>query len=129
MLDPRAGRRQGVGNLAQAGLLLCCLGAVVAGAAWLLLGVPGLLWGLLACAVLGMLGPGVPSGMVLAVYQAQLLPRGAAPGLHALVQQLADRARLQAAPALYYVPSPVPNSFCVGRGSRTVLAVTDGLLR
>jgi heat shock protein HtpX len=66
---------------------------------------------------------------VLTLYRAEPLPVAAAPELHGMAAELAARAGLHHAPALYYVPSVVPNCFCVGHDGDAALAVTDGLLR
>jgi heat shock protein HtpX len=129
VLDPRSRRRQKLRNSTQGVLLLGALVAVAAALAWALSGTVGLLGILALGAVLALFRPRVPTGAVLGMYGARPLPPSAAPGLHQMVQVLARRAGLPAAPALYYVPSPVPNAFAVGRGEDAALAVTDGLLR
>ena len=129
MLDPRVKRRQRVRNAAQSTLLLGCLLAVAAGVGRLLLGAVGLLWLTVLAAVLFLLRPRIPARVVLGMFRARPLPRGEAPELHWIVDRLVERAGLHHRPAVYYVPSPEPNSFCVGRGSAAVLAVSDGLLR
>ena len=122
-------RRQRLRNVAQSTLLLGCLLAVAAGLAWLLLGALGLTWTLALGAVVLLLRPRIPSQVVLAMYRAQPVPRVVAPELHWMVDELTERAGLHHRPELYYVPSQVPNCFCVGHGRDAVLAVTDGLLR
>jgi heat shock protein HtpX len=129
VLDQRARRRQRVRNAVQSTLLLGCLLAVAAGVGWLLLGTVGLLWLTALAAVVLLLRPRIPARVVLGVFRAEPLPREVAPELHWLVDRLDERAGLRHRPAVYYLPSPVPNCFCVGRGSGAVLAVSDGLLR
>jgi heat shock protein HtpX len=63
------------------------------------------------------------------MYGARPLPYAVAPELHWMLRELTERAGLQSTPALYYVPSAVPNCFCVGEGRDVALAVTDGMLR
>ena len=109
MLDLRTQRRQRAHNVVQTTLLLGCLLAVAAGLAWLLHGSLGLIWTLVLGAVLLLLRPRVPPRVVLAMYRAQPLPREVAPELNWLVDQVAYRAHLHRRPALYYVPSRVPN--------------------
>src|SRR3712207_1216837 len=46
-----------------------------------------------------------------------------------IVRELSQRAGLARVPALYYVPSSVPNAFAVGRGDDTAIAVSHGLLQ
>lgn len=129
MLDPRTERRQRTRNVVQSTLLLGCLLLVVTGLGWSLFASAGLLWTLLLGVLVLALRPRVPPRPVLALYQAEPLPVGVAPQLHWMVAELASRAGLHRAPALYYVPSAVPNCFCVGHGADAALAVTDGLLR
>jgi heat shock protein HtpX len=129
VLDPRARRRQKVRNAAQSTLLLGCLLAVAAGVGWLLLGAFGLLWLTALAAVVLLLRPRIPARVVLRVFRAEPLPREVAPELHWIVDRLAERAGLRHRPAVSYLPSPVPNCFCVGSGGGAVLAVSDGLLR
>ena len=129
MLDPGARRRQRWRNAAQSTLLLGCLLAVAAGVLWLLAGAVSLLWLPLLIGVVLVLSPRTPARVVLGALRAEPLPREAAPELHWIVDRLAERAGLRHRPAIHYLPSPVPNSFCVGRGGGVVLAVSDGLLR
>src|SRR3954468_11345799 len=85
-------RRNGV----QTALLLGGLGLLPPGIAWLLFGTGGLVWMLIAVAVLLVVRPRVPTEEVLTTYGAQRLPRWAAPELHGLVDVLAERAGLSA---------------------------------
>ncbi len=67
--------------------------------------------------------------MMLAMYRARSLSRQDAPGLHSLVGELSRRAGLARVPRLFWVPSPIPNAFAVGRRDHALVGVTDGLLR
>lgn len=129
MLDPRTDRRQRARNVVQSTLLLSSLLVVVAGIGWLLFTAAGLLWAVVLATVLLTLRPQIPPRLVLALYRAEPLPVAVAPDLHRLVGELAARAGLHHAPALYYVPSAALNCFCLGHGEDAALAVTDGLLR
>ncbi|HEV7187047.1 MAG TPA: zinc metalloprotease HtpX [Blastococcus sp.] len=129
MPDTTTQRRHQVRNVVQSALLLGCLPVLAAGLAWLLFGAQGLAWILVPGVVVLVFRPRVPARAVLAVYRARPLPYAVAPELHWMVQELAERAGLHSVPALYYVPSPVPNCFCVGQGREAALAVTDGMLR
>jgi heat shock protein HtpX len=129
MLDPRVRRRQYVHNALRRVLLLGCLVGVAVGLTFLLLGSVGLQWALVLGAVVLLLQPRVPTRAVLTVVRAQPLPHAVAPELNWMVDELAERGGLHSRPALFYVPSPVPNSFSVGHGSAAALAVTDGILR
>src|SRR3954468_11993390 len=129
MLDPRTQRRQRAHNLVQSTLLLGCLLAVAAGLAWLLLGMIGLLWTLAVGGLVLLLRPRIAPRMVLAMFRARPLSYHAVPELYWMLDELTLRAHLHHRPALYYVPSPVPNCFCLGHGRGAVLGLTDGLLR
>ncbi|HET8988667.1 MAG TPA: zinc metalloprotease HtpX [Humibacillus sp.] len=126
---PVPGPRHRLRNLVQELLLLTGMAVVLGTVAWLLTGVTGLVWVLLVVVVLGALRPRVPTEWVLSMYQAQPVPRWAAPRLHEIVDVLAARAELDRRPALFYIASPVANAFVVGRRDDAALAVTDGLLR
>lgn len=128
MLDTATQRRQRARNVLHEALLVGCLIATAAGVAWLLFGLVGLIGMLAAGAVFAVVRPRLPVRAVLSAYRAMPLPYAAAPGLYDAVDVLAQRAGLATAPALYLVPSRVPNAFGVG-GDAPVLALTDGLLR
>ncbi|HLU54787.1 MAG TPA: zinc metalloprotease HtpX [Pseudonocardia sp.] len=129
MLDPRTHRRHRIRNVAQAALLFGGMAVVLGGLALLLAGAIGVLWVLLAFAVVVALRPRVPPRWLLSMYGARPLPYAVAPELHHYVAALAQRAGLPATPRLYYVASPMANAFAVGRPDDAALAVTDGLLR
>jgi heat shock protein HtpX len=67
--------------------------------------------------------------VVLSMYRAKELSEADAPGLHAMVGQLADNAGIPK-PRLYLVPQDAPNAFATGRNpSHGVVAVTRGILQ
>lgn len=67
--------------------------------------------------------------IVLRMSGARLIAPNEFPALHALVEELADRAGIPV-PRLAIVADPTPNAFATGRNpSRAVVAVTEGLLR
>jgi heat shock protein HtpX len=109
--------------------MLTGLAVMLGAVAWLLTGLAGLVWVLATIVLLGALRPRVPTAWVLSMYQAQPLPRWAAPRLHEVVDVLAVRARLQRRPQVFYIASPTANAFVVGRQDDAALALTDGLLR
>lgn len=125
----RVRRRQKVRNLAQGVLML---GAMILLAGWLtslLFGAQALPWVLVVGGITAFLGPRTPTRWLMGMFDARPLDQASAPQLHAIVDELARRAGLGTSPALYYVPTAVPNAFAVGRGREAALAVTDGLLR
>jgi heat shock protein HtpX len=65
----------------------------------------------------------------MGLYGASRIGPNSAPALWSAVARLAERARLPARPALYYVPSGMLNAFAVGNPRQSAIAVTDGLIR
>jgi heat shock protein HtpX len=67
--------------------------------------------------------------LVLAMYRARPVSPAEAPGLTAIVRELAGRAGIPM-PRLYVIPEAAPNAFATGRGpAHAAVAVTEGLLR
>ena len=115
-------------NLVQSALLLGLMAALAWVSVTVILG-PGT--GLLVA--LGMvaglfLAPDLSRRMLLSAYRAQRLTGGEAPGLIAALAELARRAGLPRTPALYRVPSRLPNAFAMGSPEDSTICVTDGLL-
>lgn len=74
------------------------------------------------------LAPDLSRRMLLSAYRAQRLTGREAPGLIAALAELARRAGLPRTPALYRVPSRLPNAFAMGSPEDSTICVTDGLL-
>ena len=115
-------------NLVQSTLLLGLMAALAWVSVTVILG-PGT--GLLVA--LGMvaglfLAPDLSRRMLLSAYRAQRLRGREAPGLIAALTELARRAGLTRTPALYRVPSRLPNAFAMGSPEDSTICVTDGLL-
>lgn len=115
-------------NLLQSTLLLGRMAALAWVSVTVILG-PGT--GLLVA--LGMvaglfLAPDLSRRMLLSAYRAQRLRGREAPGLIAALTELARRAGLTRTPALYRVPSRLPNAFAMGSPEDSTICVTDGLL-
>lgn len=67
--------------------------------------------------------------LVLKMYQARPVSESEAPGLQAMVKNLAMKASLPM-PRVFIVPGDTPNAFATGRDEHhAVVAVTEGLLR
>lgn len=94
-------------NVVQSALLLGLMAAIVGPETGLLM----------ALAMVGglLFAPALPRRLLLSAYQAQWLTGRDAPDLVAALAELARRAGLQRAPALYRVPSRLPNARCLGR--------------
>ena len=67
--------------------------------------------------------------LILAMYQAQLLSLETAPGLYDMLLHLSREAGLRYVPKLYYLPSPLLNSFTLGEKAEASIVLSDGLLR
>lgn len=66
--------------------------------------------------------------IALSAYGAQAVSASQAPQLHAMVERLAQRARIPK-PAVYIVPTPAANAFATGRDPHhAAVAVTEGLM-
>ena len=116
-------------NFAQTVLLLCGMFGLLVVLGWWLSGLSGLVIGMIIASVFVVIGPAFAKAQVLRRFRARKLDSHSAPELVATVAELARRARLRRTPELYYIPSPVPNAFAVGRTGDAAIAVTDGLLR
>lgn len=73
--------------------------------------------------------PGLARKHLLAAYGARRLSVDAFPEGVAILSELAYSAGLPHVPALYYVPSQMPNAFSIGSPKDSVVCVSDGLLR
>lgn len=67
--------------------------------------------------------------VLLKMYKAKPLGARDLPELQSIFDQLVDRADLEHAPSLYYIPSKMLNAFATGRDEQAVVAVTHGLLQ
>lgn len=114
-------------NRLQTALLIVALVGVTALAGYLLVGREGVWMALAACAVALLIEPAT-ARLTLRLYQARPIHPNAAPGLWRLIDEIARRAELPAAPELYYVPSPIINAFAVGNRRHAAIALTHGLL-
>jgi heat shock protein HtpX len=100
--------------------LVIALGAVIGGT---------FLWLFAAAAVIfNLVGYLYSDRIALRVARAQPLSAAEAPEIHAVVRELAQRARIPA-PRLFVMPGGQPNAFATGRDPRhAAVAVTEGLL-
>ena len=102
-------------------LLLCAAG--------LLAGWPGLLLTLLSLAGMVLMGPRASPESVMRIYGAERITPVHGRGFLALLDELARRAGLSRAPALYVIPSAALNAFAVGTRDHSAIALTEGLIR
>jgi heat shock protein HtpX len=73
--------------------------------------------------------PAVPLAAVLRLLRTRPLTRWEAPGLHADLDALSDRAGLPSPPALHLLPDARPNALAMGVPGDAAIAVSAGLLR
>ena len=94
------------------------------------------LWGTFGVLVAAVLSAGLifsvsraSPKMLLKMYKAKPLGARDLPELQSIFDKLVDRAALEHAPTLYYIPSKMLNAFATGRDEQAVVAVTHGLLQ
>ena len=116
-------------NLAQTVLLVGGMAGVLWLSARFLLG-EATGWYLATVAVLALwMVPRLSPRLVLRLYQARPIEARAAPQLHAVLHELAQRAELPQPPALFYIPSRLLNAFAVGGREDSAIGLTDGMLQ
>jgi heat shock protein HtpX len=92
-------------------------------------GQQGMVMALVFAAVMNGVSYWFSDRIVLRMYGAKEVESRQAPKLHAIVQELAQRANMPM-PKLYLLPSATPNAFATGRNERhAAVAVTEGILR
>jgi heat shock protein HtpX len=115
-------------NLGKAAFVLLALGAVFAGAGWVLGGYDVAILFLASAVFLAAAVYAYGDRFVLGMVGARELQLAESPGLHSTLERLAARSGT-AKPKLYLVPDGFPRAFAVGRGPRSAsLAVSTGLL-
>ena len=116
-------------NRLQALLLLSVMASFLALLGWLVWGDDGIVMLLIVGVMFVFFNPAFSPRLIMNLYGASHISPNQAPGLYSILQELAQRAGLSVVPRMYYVPSPLVNSFTTGRTSESVIAVTDGWLR
>lgn len=108
--------------------LILFIGGYLVLLGYLIWGRDGIVWLLLAGAVIVLVSPTASPQLVMRLYRARPLHRSEAPELYRILEQLAERAGLSVLPTLYYLPSRMVNAFAVGSPQQAAVAVTEGLL-
>ncbi|NEU81838.1 zinc metalloprotease HtpX [Nostoc sp. UIC 10630] len=118
-----------MGNQVKTAALLAALsGLLIAISYWVIGGSSGLIIGIGLAAATNLFSWYQSDKIALAVYQAQPVSEGEAPGLYRMVQRLSDRANIPM-PRVYIVPSQGANAFATGRDpEHAAVAVTEGIL-
>jgi len=116
-------------NTFRTGLLLAALTGLFLAVGWLIGGGPGMMIAFLVAVGMNLMAYWNADRMVLTMYRAQPVDRAAAPRFYAIVEELADRARIPM-PRVYVIDSDQPNAFATGRNPQhAAVAATKGILR
>jgi len=128
-LDETARQEHGSRNLIHSVLLMMGMGAVLAAAAGIVWGWPGVIGAFAAMLAVAFGAPRLPPEALMRLYRGSRVAPGAANPFGALAATLAERAGLPHPPALYVIPSMTLGAFAAGSRERSAIAVTEGLLR
>lgn len=128
VLDRRAVARIRLRNRIETAATLAALGALAAAIGFLAGGIDGLVIGAIMVAV-GLSVGALPADAVFRQgFGAVPLSPFQAPGLHALLAELARRAELPVVPRLYLLPQPVLQAVAAGTSERPGVGVTRALV-
>ncbi len=109
-------------------MLMAAMTALFLGVGYLLGGTGGMLFALIFAVATNGFAYWNSDKMVLRMYGARRVDAASAPGLHRMVETLAENAGLPM-PAVYIVDSDQPNAFATGRNpDNAAVAVTRGLM-
>jgi heat shock protein HtpX len=110
-------------------MLLSVLTALMLWIGQALAGQSGLIMALIVAGIMNLCTYWFSDRMVLRMYGAQEMSETHAPGLHAIVREIAARGGIPT-PKLYLIPDEAPNAFATGRNpAHSSVAVTEGLIR
>ncbi|OGW86752.1 MAG: hypothetical protein A3A81_08775 [Omnitrophica bacterium RIFCSPLOWO2_01_FULL_45_10b] len=110
-------------------LLLAVLSAFFLMIGYSLGGETGIAYALIMSVVMNVAAYWFSDKIVLAMHRAQPIEAGHSSGVYAMVQEIAERARLPM-PKVYLIPDWTPNAFATGRNpNHAVVAVTEGILK
>ena len=110
-------------------LLLIAMAALLSYCGWIVAEWDGILWSLLAGAMMLVLARRVPPGLVLRAIGARPVARWQAPVLYEMLDALCRRAGLDRVPHLCWVGERFPVAFTIGGGEATTIALSEGLIR
>jgi heat shock protein HtpX len=116
-------------NLAQTIVLTAGMTLLLGALGWLLGGPVSVIWAVIVGLTALAIGTRASAGLLLRLYRARPIPRDAAPQLHAIVDEVAERAGLVTSPSLFLIPSRMMQAFSSQLRDGPAIAVTDGLLR
>jgi heat shock protein HtpX len=129
LLDDDRRRVHKARNELHSAVLVGGLGLVTAFSAWLLWSWTGVLVALASIALLHLFAPRLPPEIIMRMYRARPLNPRQGGQILDIVAELARRAQLPVAPAVYVIPSMTLNAFATGTPSKAVVGITEGLLR
>jgi heat shock protein HtpX len=115
-------------NILQSVILVGGIGAIMALCAYVLWGRSGVVWGFVLIGGLLLISPRIAPEIIMRMYGARRIGPAEGASVLRIVEELAKRAGLAAAPHVYVIPSPIINAFATGVQSDSLLAVTQGLL-
>ena len=116
-------------NQVKTAILLGALAGVLLLVGWLIGGIQGLAIGLVFAVCINFVSFWFSDKIVLAMYRARKLEESDAPGLHAIVEEVAEEAKIPK-PKVYLIPTDNANAFATGRSPKKgVVAVTTGILK
>jgi len=110
-------------------LLLIAMAALLAYCGWIVAGWEGIVWSLVAGAVMLVLVRRVPPSIVLRAIGARRVTHWEAPDLYEILDALCRRAGLDRAPHLCWVGERFPVAFTIGGGEATTIALSEALAR
>jgi heat shock protein HtpX len=128
-LDDDRRRQHKMRNQLHSALLVGGLGLVTAFSAWLIWSWMGVLVAVLWIGALYLFAPRLPPHIVMRMYRARPLDRAHGEQIRYVVDELARRAGLPAAPEVFVIPSLTLNAFATGTREKAVVGITEGLLR
>jgi heat shock protein HtpX len=129
LLDDNRRREHKARNDLHSALLVGGIGFVTAFSVWLIWSWTGVLVTLVLVAALYAFAPRLPPEMMMRIYRAQPLDQGHGGQIVYIVEEIARRAQLPAAPVIYVIPSMTLNAFAAGTREKAVIGITEGLLR
>jgi heat shock protein HtpX len=127
-LDAAALARQHRHNRLRSLLVLAGIGVWMALVGWLVAGGVGVLWSVVGTVLVLLIQPVRSTTLLRALYGAVPLGPSQAPGLYALMSELARRAGLQRVPPLLYIPRAEMIALSTGWGRDGTVALSHGML-
>jgi heat shock protein HtpX len=129
LLDADRRREHKARNQLHSMLLVGGLGILTAFSAWLIWSWTGVLVALAWIGALYVFAPRLPPEMIMRMYRARQLDPKQGGQITYVVDVLSRRAKLAAVPSIYVIPSMTLNAFATGTPDKSVVGITEGLLR